>query len=342
MASAADAGARTGRRVTALILGLAVRIRMSERVLVASTGGTIASTAGEAGAAPTKTGEDLVGSVPELEGRIRVANVAQRPSVDVDFEVLDRLRKRVTSHDAGVVVTHGTDTMAESAYYLDLLADVEGPVVFTGAQRRPDQPGADGPANLLAAVGAAEEPAVEAAGGVYVCLNDELHAARDVVKAHTWRLDAFESPGRGPVGALAPGGFERHRELGSRSASLRVEGAPAGDVPVLTTGIGVGREGIDRALDAGCEGLVLQATGLGNAPESVADAVAEAVETGVPVVVTSRCHAGGVAAVYGGGGGHTLEGHGAVLAGDLPAPKARIKLLLALASETDIDEAFDG
>ena len=323
------------------MLGLAVRIRMSERVLVASTGGTIASTAGEAGAAPTKTGEDLVGAIPELEGRIRVANVAQRPSVDVDFEVLERLRKRITSHDAGAVVTHGTDTMAESAYYLDLFADVEGPVVFTGAQRRPDQPGADGPANLLAAVGAAEEPAVEAAGGVYVCLNDEPHAARDVVKAHTWRPDAFESPGRGPVGALAPGGFERYRELGSRSSTLSVEDAPAGDVSILTTGLGVGREAIDRALEAGSEGIVLQATGLGNAPEPVADAVADAVEAGVPVVVTSRCHAGGVAAVYGGGGGYTLEEHGAVLAGDLPAPKARIKLLLALASGADVAGAFD-
>jgi len=105
--------------------------------------------------------------------------------------------------------------MAESAYYVDLVRDWDVPVVFTGAQRRPDQPGSDGPANILAAVSVAEEPAVRSAGGVYVCVNGEVHAARDAVKAHTWRPDAFESPGKGPVGTVAPDGFERYRELGS-------------------------------------------------------------------------------------------------------------------------------
>jgi L-asparaginase len=313
---------------------------MSDPILVVSTGGTIASTAGDDGARPTKTGEDLVEAIPELQARIRVENVSQRPSVDMDFEVLERLRERVAAHDAGVVVTHGTDTMAESAYYVDLLRDAGVPVVFTGAQRRPDQPGADGPANLVAAVTAAEEPSVRAAGGVYVCLNGEVHAARDVVKAHTWRPDTFESPERGPVGVVAPGGFERYRGLGSRSVTLPTGSRPTGSVPIVTTGLGVGREGIDRAVESGCDGIVLQATGLGNAPEPVADSVADAVDAGVPVVVTSRCHAGGVAAVYGGGGGHTLAGHGAVLAGDLPAPKARIKLLVGLESETSVAEAF--
>lgn len=313
---------------------------MSERVLVASTGGTIASTADDDGATPTKTGEDLAEAVPELTDRIHIENLAQRPSVDMDFEVLERLREHIAAHDAGVVVTHGTDTMSESAYYVDLLRDSGVPVVFTGAQRRPDQPGADGPANLVAAVTAAENQPVRSAGGVYVCFNGELHAARDVVKGHTWRPDTFESPGRGPVGAVAPGGFERYRELGSRSVTLLAAGHPTGDVPIVTVGIGVGREGIDRALDAGCDGIVLQATGLGNAPEPVAESVADAVDAGVPVVVTSRCHAGGVAAVYGGGGGYTLERYGALLAGDLPAAKARIKLLLALEFEGTVAEAF--
>lgn len=313
---------------------------MPERVLVVSTGGTIASTADGDGAAPTKTGEELVAAIPELTDRIRVENLAQRPSVDMNFDVLERLRERVAAHDAGVVVTHGTDTMSESAYYVDLLRDSGVPVAFTGAQRRPDQPGADGPANLVAAVTAVEQQAVRSAGGVYVCLNGELHAARTVLKGHTWRPDTFESPGQGPVGAVAPGGFERYRELGSYSTTLPTAERPTGDVPIVTLGIGVGREAIDRALDAQCDGIVLQATGLGNAPEPVAEAVADAVEAGVPVVVASRCHAGGVAAVYGGGGGYTLEQHGALLAGDLSAPKARIKLLLALESEAPVAEAF--
>lgn len=313
---------------------------MSERVLVVSTGGTIASTDGDDGAGPTKTGEDLVEAVPELEGRIRVENVSQRPSIDMDFKVLERLRGLVAAHDGGVVVTHGTDTMSESAYYLDLVSEAGSPVVFTGAQRRPDQAGADGPANLLDSVTAAEEPAVLSAGGVYLCLNGELHAARDVIKSHTWRPDTFESPDRGPVAGLAPYGFERYGELGSQSVTLPIDEPPAGDVPIVPLGLGVGRDRVDRVVEGGCDGLVLQATGLGNAPEAVADAVADAIAADVPVVLTSRCPAGGVAAVYGGGGGYTLEKHDAVLAGDLPAHKARLKLLVALESALSVEEAF--
>jgi L-asparaginase len=313
---------------------------MSTQVLVVSTGGTIASTAGVTGASPSETGAELVGAIPELDDRIQVDCLAQRHSPDVDFAVLEQLRERIVAHDGGVVVTHGTDTMAESAFYLDLLSDGDSPVVFSGAQRRPDQPGSDGPANIVASVSVAEEPAVRSAGGVYVCLNGELHAARDAVKAHTWRADAFESPGKGPVGAVGPNGFERFRELGSHSVTLPTARRPTGDVPIVTTGLGVDRTQLDRAVEAGCDGLVVQATGLGNAPESVADGVGDAVEAGVPVVVASRCHAGGVAPVYAGGGGHTLDQHGAVFAGDLSAPKARVKLLLALAADGQVAEAF--
>jgi L-asparaginase len=313
---------------------------MSPPTLVVSTGGTIASTAGEDGAGPTKAGDELVAAVPDLRDRIDVEQLAQRPSPDMDFEILDRLRERAAAHEAGVVVTHGTDTMAESAFYLDLVRDWERPVVFTGAQRRPDQPGADGPANILDAVTVAEEPAMRSAGGVYVCLNGELHAARDAVKAHTWRPDTFESPGKGPVAVVGPAGFERYRDLGSGATTLSDAAVPDGDVSIISTGIGVDRAQVDRAVDAGADGIVLQTTGLGNAPEPVAEGVADAVDAGVPVVVTSRCHAGGVAAVYGGGGGYTLEENGAVLAGDLSAPKARIKLLLALTADCSVADAF--
>ncbi len=315
---------------------------MSNRVLVVSTGGTIASTAGASGASPTKAGEELVEAIPELGDRIRVDHLAQRPSPDMDFEVLSQLHERVADQDTGVVVTHGTDTMAESAYYLDLLRDGGNPVAFTGAQRRPDQPGSDGPANLVDAVSLVEEPAVQSAGGVYICFNGEAHAARDAVKAHTWRTNTFESAGTGPVATIGPAGFQRFRDLGSHSQSLPAGQRPTGEVPVITTGIGVDRAQVDRTVDAGCDGIVLQTTGLGNAPESVAEAVAGAVDAGVAVVVTSRCHAGGVAAVYGGGGGYTLEKNGAVLAGDLSAPKARIKLLLALAADVPVADAFGG
>ena len=319
---------------------------MTDDVLVLATGGTIASTTDGDGATPTETGDELLGALPDLRDRVAVEQVAQRSSPDMDFETLDRLRRRVEAHaassDAGVVVTHGTDTMEESAYYLDLTRDGGPPVVFTGAQRRPDQPGADGPANLVDAVAAAETPAVREAGGTYVCFDGELHAARDAVKAHSWRLGAFASPGKGPVGAVTPAGFERYRELGSRSRFLPVDAPPEATVDVVSTGVGVSGRSFERAAEA-CDGVVLRATGLGNAPESVADAVGAALDDGLPVVVTTRCHAGGVAPVYAGGGGHALAEAGAHMAGDLHAQKARIKLVVALAgdhSERRVRDAF--
>jgi L-asparaginase len=230
--------------------------------------------------------------------------------------------------------------MAESAYYLDLVRTDGPPVVFTGAQRRPDQPGADEPANLLAAVNAAEEPALEAAGGVYILLNGELHAARDVVKAHSWRLDAFASPGKGPVATIGPTGFEPYRDLGSRSATIPIDNPPSGRVEIVSTGIGMNGHSIKCIVEDGCEGFVLRATGLGNAPEPVAAAAGDALDAGVPVVVATRCYSGGVAPVYGGGGGHTLREHGAVFADDLSASKARIKLLIALQAGLDPGDAF--
>ncbi|WP_318568011.1 asparaginase [Salinigranum marinum] len=316
---------------------------MNDRVLVLATGGTIASTAGDgAGARPTERGDELVAAVPALDGRVVVEDVARCPSVDMTFETLAGVRRRVRDwgSGSGVVVLHGTDTVEESAYYLDLTVDDGPPVVFTGAQRRPDQPGADGPANIRDAVAAAATPDVVAGGGSYVLLNGELHAAADVVKAHTWRPDAFASPDAGPVASFGPAGVERHRAFGSRTPTVPLAEPPTGTVAVVSTGIGVTDRQLRRAVDAGVDGVVLECTGLGNAPEPVADAVADAVDAGVPVVVASRCHAGSVAPVYGGGGGQVLADHGALFAGALSASKARIKLLVGLAAGMALDELF--
>lgn len=316
---------------------------MTDQTLVLATGGTIAST-GEERATPEKRGSELIAEVPALDGRVQVEQVAQRPSPDMQFTILDEVNRRIEAHAAetqkGIVVTHGTDTMAESAYYLDLHRDGGHPIIFTGAQRRPDEPGADGPANIVDAVTIAEESHAQAAGGVYICLNGEIHTARHAVKAHTWRPDSFISPNSGPVGAVGPVGIEWYREAGSETVTISPDEAPAGDVPIVMTGLGVDRTVVDRAIKTDCDGIVIQATGLGNTPEPVAEAVKNAVNDGIPVVITSRCQAGGVAPVYGAGGGQTLQEHGAVFAGDLPASKARIKLLLALEADRSISDTF--
>jgi L-asparaginase len=310
--------------------------RMSAAITILSTGGTIASTQTENGATPSKSGEDLITAVPELESHadIEVAEVVQTPSFDMDVGSLTTIAKRtrttVNERSEGIVITHGTDTMEESAYYLDLVLDLNEPVVFTGAQRRPDETSPDGSSNLLTAVRAASHERFRGAGGVYIAFDEELHAARDVTKAHTSDLSAFVSPDKCPVAHFARESVRIHREPGSRSASVGVTTTSTA-VSMVKTGIGVGARQLNDALEAGVDGIVVEGTGLGNTTSALGDAVDEALEANVPVVITSRCQGGVVAPVYGTpGGGATLRSHGTIDGGDLPAHKARLKLMLLI------------
>ncbi|WP_416841415.1 asparaginase [Haloferax sp. DFSO52] len=323
---------------------------MRPEIVVLSTGGTIASTSGAGGATPQKRGAELVDAVPELESyaNLTVTEVAHRPSFDMDFETISALREAVVEAvgdgAAGIVVTHGTDTMEESAYALDLTLDVEAPVVFTGAQRRPDETSSDGPANLLTAVRLAAHEKLVGEGGVYIAFDEELHAARDVTKQHTSKLDTFGSPDKGPIAATTREGVRFFRAPGSRSVDIQTT-EPTASVEMVKSGVGVGAEQITRAVDAGVDGLVIEGTGLGNVTSALGDAIGDAIDAGVVVVVTSRCSAGAVSGVYGtGGGGATLANHGVVFGGDLPAHKARLKLVYALSVGGDhesVAELFD-
>ncbi|WP_115863811.1 asparaginase [Halorussus litoreus] len=328
---------------------------MLSRVHVIATGGTIASTPDEDGAAPSLSGEDLIESVPDIDceapeepreggetagarADLTVESVSQVPGFDMDFDVMsavgERARAAVESGDPDAfVVTHGTDTMAETAYFLDLTRSLPVPVVLTGAQRRLDEPSSDAPANLLSAVRAATHPRVE--DGVFLAFDDELHAARDVRKGHSHKLAAFESPNDGPVATLTRDGLQFHREPRSESESIPVEGTDA-RVEMVVSAAGVDGAQVERAVDSGVDGLVLAGTGLGNATGALGEAVADAVDAGLPVVVTSRCGAGTTGAVYGTpGGGQTLHERGVISGGDLAPWKARLKLALAV-------EAVDG
>jgi L-asparaginase len=301
---------------------------------VLATGGTIASTAKEGGAAPELDGETLVEAVPDLAdlADLTVTDVADSPGFDVQLSTVDSLQEHVADADNtdGIVVTHGTDTLEETAYALDLLTDGP-PVVCTGAQRRPDERSADGPANIHTAVRAAVTDRLQAAGGAYVAFDDELHAARDVTKAHTSALGTFRSPDTGPVARAMRDGFRWYREAGSRSADLSAVD-PELSVPIIVSGTGVSGEQARRAVTAGADGVVVAGTGLGNVTASLGETIREVLPD-CPVVVASRCHAGPTEPVYGTpGGGHTLAAAGVLFAGDRQPWKARVALLLALAS----------
>ncbi|MDZ5812596.1 asparaginase [Halorubrum sp. AD140] len=315
-------------------------------VVVVACGGTIASEPDDGGAAPAKTGDDLVAAVPGVERRATVSarEVCAQPGFDVRWrDVLATAaaaREAIADGADGVVVTHGTDTLADTAFALDLLTDLPAPVVVTGAQRRLDEASSDAPANLTLAVRAAADDRF--APGVHVAFDDELHAARDVIKGHSNALSTMTSPGTGPVATFTRDGSRLVREprrgvdVGPLADAIE-DAALVPEVPVIHSGTGVGAAGLERAVDAGVGGLVIEGTGLGNVTATIGDAVAAAVDA-VPVVVAGRPPAGPTERVYGTpGGAVTLADHGVTFAGALPAAKARVALALGLAAGLDAD-----
>ena len=309
------------------------------RVHVIATGGTIASTAdgAETGPAPALSGDDLVEAVPDLGAYadVTVETVADRPGFDMSPAACGRVASRIRERDDrvdGFVVTHGTDTLAETARYLDLTCGA--PVVVTGAQRRPDEAGSDGPTNLRTAVRAAAHERLS--GGTFVAFDGELHAAATARKAHTCALDAFRSPETGPVARFTRRRVHWYREPAGDGDRLPIpDDHPT--VPLVVSAGGVGRAAFEDAADRG-EAVVVAGTGLGNTTSALGRAIADAE---CPVVVASRCHAGPTEPVYGTpGGGATLAGHDHVRVAHGTPWAARVELVLAVAAGR-VDECFD-
>lgn len=314
-------------------------------VVVISTGGTIAMRHDPATdeLVPAMSGEELVRTLAWPEAPpLELDDFAHVPSFDVHGELARRLAVRVQEHAgrndvAGVVVTHGTDTMEESVYLLDRVLAVETPVVLTGAQRGADDRDTDGPRNLRDAIRVAA--ASDAHGrGAMIAFGGEIHAAREVRKVHTSALRAFDSPGYGPVGHvdLSAVVFQRAPE---RRPPLPVPDRLA-QVDLIRLYAGSDARFIRESAHSGARAIVLEGTGRGNANDQVVEGVREAVSDGVPVVVCSRCVAGRVEPVYGRGGGRDLADAGALFAGDLAGPKARVLLQLALGSGLDAESAL--
>ena len=259
---------------------------------------------------------------------------------DLVVELADRVREHCRREDvAGVVVTHGTDTMEESVYVVDRLLDSDAAVVFTGAQRAADEPDTDGPRNLRDAIRVALAP--EARGrGALVAFAGELHAAREARKVDTSALRAFGSPGYGPVGHV-DGEDVVFRRRPDRRPPLPRPAEPLPRVDLIRLHAGSDDRFLRASLESGSRAIVLEGTGRGNASERVVPGVEAAVRAGVPVVVCSRCVAGRVEPVYGRGGGKDLADAGATFAGDLAGPKARVLLQLALAAGLDVRAALE-
>ena len=304
-------------------------------------GGTIASLPSGEGVTPKVTGEQLVRAVPALEhvARVEATQFLQVPSCELtvgDLALLvEVMRAAVDAGAAGCVVTQGTDTLEETTFVLDLLWDRAAPVVVTGAMRSADQPGADGPANLLSAVRvAASSEAVGA--GVLAVLGDEVHAGRHVRKSHTWAPSAFTSPGLGPVGGVAEGRVRLPLRpvrvpggLDTRALTAR----PLPRVVCLRVGMGEGPELLEAVLGMQVDGVVLEGVGGGHVPRALAPTL-ERLARRIPVLLCGRPGAGpALSTSYGYPGGDVdLVARGLVPAGPLDATKARLALVLGLAT----------
>lgn len=313
------------------------------RLLVLSLGGTITMTPSAGGGiAPTLGAAELVAAVPglanvaEIEARSPLRVGSSSLTIANILAVAADIRAAFDGGVDGAVVVQGTDTIEETAFILDLVVRDARPVVVVGAMRGPQQPGADGPANLLAAALVAASPQARSLGTLVV-LNDEIHAARFVRKAHTSLTSAFVSDNAGPLGLIAEG---RPRLL-ARLAPVELPpfGGTSDDIPpVALIKIAMGEDGrLIRAIPGlGYAGLVIEGAGAGHVPAAVAEIVGE-VAAQIPVVLASRTLAGpAFERTYGYPGSEIdLIGRGALPGGFLTGLKARLLLTLALRASWD-------
>jgi L-asparaginase len=317
-------------------------------VSVLALGGTIASTGAGPGVTPTLTAEQLVESVPALAeaAKIQADTFRQVPSPELtllDLVALAReIERRIHGGDAGVVITQGTNTIEETAFTLDLLVDSDAPVVVTGAMRNPTLPGADGPANLLAAVSTAASPHARGLGTLVV-FADEIHAARYVRKAHTQSIMPFRSSPIGPIGWVSEGAARiGARPVGRRHLELGEIGEPP---PVALLTFGSGDEGLlaGAVAPAGYRGLVVEATGGGHVTARSVEEL-ERLAHQMPVVLASRTGAGEVLSrTYSFVGSEVdLAERGLINARAMSAARARALLRLLLAADATLDDVRRG
>ncbi|WP_158774861.1 asparaginase [Cobetia sp. L2A1] len=318
-----------------------------------ATGGTIAMKVDPVtkGVVPAISGDDLMQTVPDAAkyATIEVNNFSQMSANYIDAKWWSRLTQAVDDalarpEVAGVVVAQGTDTMEETAFWLDLTVKSDKPVVLIGAQRNASEPDFDGPRNLLNAIRIVTTP--EATGkGVMVAMNSQINAARSVTKTHTGNVDTFKSGDFGFLGEVWD-----DKVVFSRTPLRRQHiDIGTGDMPrveILPMFGGANGDLLRYAVDQGAKGIVVQATGMGNMNVSMFEAVKYALSKDVAVVISTRVPNGRTMPLYGfPGGGKTTYDAGAVMAGGLNPQKARLLLMLALhegkTSKEDLEAVFD-
>ncbi len=314
-------------------------------IVLVFTGGTISMrhdpTAG--GAVPTLTGREIIELAPGVDAlaQLEVDDWGAFPGPHMTPDRMWALRARILEHLArpnvdGVVVTHGTDSLEETAYLFARSVASEKPIVFTGAMRTSSDLGWDGPGNLGAAIRVAAS--AEARGqGVLVAMSDRVFTALDVTKAHTYMVDAFDSPGLGPVAVLDDGRVVFRRTMHVPPPILNAA-ALAQPVDIVYAYAGADSRLLDASREHGRgRAIVVAGMGRGNVPVAMLDGIDRWIADGKPVVITSRIGRGRVGHTYGyAGGGRRLAERGAFFAGSRRPQQARLDVMLGLGAGLDL------
>lgn len=305
---------------------------MPKKILVLHTGGTISMQADASGAVVTSSDNPMNHVSNPLEGiQVHALDFCNLPSPHIKpkhmLALYQKIKEEAANYD-GVVITHGTDTLEETAYFLDTMEVPHMPIVLTGAMRSSNELGSDGVYNYLSALRVASDNRA-ADKGVLVVMNDEIHAAKYVTKTHTTNVSTFQTPTHGPLGLIM-----KQEILYFKTAEPRVRfdlDHIQGLVPIISAYAGMTDELIDMLDLEQLDGLIIQAFGAGNIPKETSQKLESLLQKGIPVALVSRCFNGIAEPVYAyQGGGVQLQKSGVFFVKELNAQKARLKLLIAL------------
>jgi L-asparaginase len=315
------------------------------KIALVFTGGTISMKIDERinAAVPALSDEEIISKltgskemtdiVPYSFGKYPGPHITPSLMLDLGKQVEDILTQKEIQ---GIVVTHGTDTLEETAFFLDLYLKTEKSVVVTGAMRNSSELGYDGPANLSAAICTARNEESKNKG-VLVVMNDHIYSSEEVMKTHTLSLDTFKSLDFGPVGIIDQNEviFYRQRRRHLRIHTNRIEER----VALIKCAAGMDSGYLYYCVENGYKGVVIEALGRGNVPIEMVEGIQHAIENRIAVVMVSRCPSGRALDSYGyEGGGSQLRKLGVILGGNLSGQKARIKLMLVLGVTQELEK----
>ncbi|HCZ0298231.1 TPA: asparaginase [Staphylococcus aureus] len=311
-----------------------------KHLLVIHTGGTISMSQDQSNKVvtndinPISMHQDVINQYAQID-ELNPFNV---PSPHMTIQHVKQLKDIIleavsNKYYDGFVITHGTDTLEETAFLLDLILGIEQPIVITGAMRSSNEIGSDGLYNYISAIRVASDEKARHKG-VMVVFNDEIHTARNVTKTHTSNTNTFQSPNHGPLGVLTKDRVQFHHMPYRQQALENVNEKL--NVPLVKSYMGMPGDIFSFYSREGIDGMVIEALGQGNMPPSALEGIQQLISLNIPIVLVSRSFNGIVSPTYAyDGGGYQLAQQGFIFSNGLNGPKARLKLLVALSNNLD-------